>query len=149
MSGRIEAIWIKRHHGGPMDAVGEATLDEERGLLGDANEGAPRQVTVLDKAAWDAATAALGVTLDPALRRANILISGVPLQGIRGRRLLLGDCAVRIRNETRPCTLMDEMHPGLQAALAVDWRGGSYGVVARQGVIRVGDPVRWDEQEDA
>ena len=86
----------------------------------------------------------LGVKKDPALRRANILLSGVSLAHTRGRVLVIGDTRLAIGGELTPCERMDEAAPGLQAALRPDWRGGVFAQVLSGGVIRVGDPVAWD-----
>jgi len=40
MSGKVDAIWEKRALGGLMDTVNQATLVEDKGLVGDANFGA-------------------------------------------------------------------------------------------------------------
>jgi MOSC domain-containing protein YiiM len=86
----------------------------------------------------------LGVDKDPGLRRANILLSGVRLVHTRGRILVVGDARLAIGGELTPCERMDEVTPGLQAALGPDWRGGVFAKVLGGGVIRVGDPVEWD-----
>lgn len=144
MSGRLEAIWIKRARRGPMDPVDRATLEIDHGLVGNANVGGRRQVTVVDADAWERATAGLGVEVDPSARRANLLVRGLDLQETRGRALSIGPCRIRIGGETRPCERMDEASPGLQDALDPEWRGGVYGVVEAGGEIRIGDPVGLD-----
>ena len=60
MSGRLDAIWIKRAKKGPMDPVDRAMAVESRGLEGNANQGGARQVTILERSAWSAAAATLG-----------------------------------------------------------------------------------------
>jgi MOSC domain-containing protein YiiM len=142
--GRIEEIWIKRAHRGPMDSVEEATLVAGQGVAGNVDRSRRRQVTLLDADAWAACMTELGVQKDPALRRANILLGGVRLAHTRGRVLVVGDTRLAIGGELTPCERMDEVTPGLQAALRPDWRGGVFAQVLSGGTIRVGDSVEWD-----
>ena len=144
--GRVELIWIKRAHRGPMDSVEEATLVADQGVAGSVDRSRRRQVTLLESEAWAACMSELGVDKDPALRRANILLSGVALAKTRGRVLVIGDARLAIGGELTPCERMDEAMPGLQAALRPDWRGGVFAQVVSGGVIRVGDPVEWETQ---
>jgi MOSC domain-containing protein YiiM len=146
MLGRLDAIWIKRVHGGPMDPVERATLRAGRGLAGNADQGGRRQVTLIDLGAWDEITGALADYVDPASRRANLLVSGVSLAGSRGRVLRIGDCRLRINGETRPCHHMDEAHDGLRRALAAPWRGGAFAEVLDGGDIEVGASVEWIDE---
>lgn len=53
-----------------------------------------------------------------------------------------------VRDETAPCNLMDEMHPGLKDALRPDWGGGAFGYVLDDGEIAVGDEVGWVDSEE-
>jgi len=144
--GRIEGIWIKRFKRGPMDAVAAAELIAQRGLVGNADQGGRRQVTVIDAAVWEQVMRELGVTIDPAVRRANLLIRGLDLANSRRRILELGTCQILIFNEAKPCERMDEVYPGLKSALYDHWRGGACGQVITSGRVRVGDVARWQNE---
>lgn len=130
-----------------MDPRDAAILVAGRGLAGNANQGGRRQVILIEESAWQDAMAALGADLDPATRRANLLISGLSLEGSRGRVLRIGDCRLRIWSECAPCYQMDQAHPGLKTALRPHWRGGACAEVLEGGAVRVGDEVGWEEQE--
>ena len=142
--GRLEAVWVKRMKRGPMDAVKTAVLEPGRGLAGNADRGGRRQVTIISRERWDAIGQTLGHRVDPALRRANLMISGIDLARSRGRILAVGTARLRINGETRPCWQMEEAHPGLQAAMQPHWGGGAFAEVLTGGEVRVGDPVAWE-----
>jgi MOSC domain-containing protein YiiM len=142
MTGRLEAIWIKRAKRGPMDLVEDATLVADRGIVGNADQGGRRQVTIIERETWDTMMRELDAHVDPAARRANLMVSGVQLAASRGMILDVGACRIHIMGETRPCEQMDEALPGLRRAMADPWRGGAFGIVLDDGDIRVGDPVR-------
>ena len=144
MSATLEAIWIKRAHRGPMDPVQSSRLASNRGLEGNADQGGNRQVTVVEREVFEAVSSELGRPVDPSVRRANLVISGVKLTQSRGRILRVGDLRLEIFGETRPCERMEEAVPGLRKALDPDWRAGAYGVVLSDCVIRVGDSVSWE-----
>ena len=148
-SGILEAIWQKRAHGGVMDPVNEAVLETMRGMVGDANMGLPRQITIIEKEAWTRVESKLGAAVEPSARRANLLVSGAPLRESRGKILQVGNCRIRIQGETRPCHIMDEAHDGLRLALQEDWSGGAFGEVLEGGSISVGDPVSWVDENPA
>jgi len=139
MSGRVEALWIKRAHRGVMDPVTDVMMVENGGIENDANFGrSKRQVTVIEKEVFDAIARDLPA-VDPAMRRANVMISGVALNETRDQILTLGGVRIHVHGRTRPCERMDEQLPGLTAALDPEWYGGAYGVVLNDGEVRVGD----------
>jgi MOSC domain-containing protein YiiM len=129
-----------------MDPVSSAVLEAGRGIAGNADFGRRRQVTILDADEWERRLAELGATLDPAARRANLLIRGIDFAESRGRTLAVGGCHIRIDGETKPCERMEEALPGLRQALYEGWGGGGWGAVVLGGTIAVGDPAEWMEQ---
>jgi MOSC domain-containing protein YiiM len=141
--GRLDAIWIKRAHRGPMDTVAEAELDIERGLVGSVDRSRRRQVTLLEAESWARLMRELHADVDPSARRANLLLSDVTLHETRDRVLGIGAVRLSIGGETTPCERMDEALAGLQAAMRGRWAGGAFAQVLAGGVIRVGDPIVW------
>jgi MOSC domain-containing protein YiiM len=144
-TGRVERLWIKRARSGPMDATSRAQAVAGKGLVGNADQGGRRQVTIIEQDVWDRLRAELDARVEPVMRRANVLVSGVALKGTRGRILQLGHVRVRVLGETRPCEQMDAAMPGLRRALEPEWRGGVFGELLDDGEISVGDAVRWQE----
>ena len=144
--GRLEAIWIKRMKRGPMDFVEQAVMQAGEGLVGNANQGGRRQVTILEREVWAELMTEVNGALPPSARRANLLIRGLSLYRSAKRILRIGSCRIRILGETRPCERMEEAWPGLQAAMSRAWTGGAFGEVLDDGEILVGDPVCWEQE---
>ena len=141
--GRLAAIWVKRMKLGPMDAVETARLIAGRGIVGNANQGGRRQVTIIERERWEEFMRRFESSLSPSTRRANLMVEGIDLTKRRGQILQIGECQIRILGETKPCERMDEALPGLKEAMYPDWGGGAFGEVLNNGQITVGDQVRW------
>jgi MOSC domain-containing protein YiiM len=142
-TGRLEAIWLKRGRGAPMDPVDTAVLDVD-GLRGNANRGGKRQVTIISQERWAELMDALGAALPPSTRRGNLMVSGLDLEKSRGRVLRVGTTRLLIHGETRPCEQMEEAHSGLQELMRNRWGGGAFAEVLVAGEICVGDVVAWE-----
>ena len=137
----LRQIWIKRMKGGPMDHADRALVVAGKGIVGNANQGGKRQVTIVSSRHWTGVTAPLGKTPDPRLRRANLLVSDVDFTESRGKILVVGSVRIRIAGETRPCEQMEHAVPGLRAAMSVPWGGGAFGEILDDGEIAIGDKV--------
>jgi MOSC domain-containing protein YiiM len=141
--GQLLGIARRRRSRGPMEALSAVRVTPELGVDGDAR-GRPgrRQVTVLARDGWEAALADAGATLPWTARRANLYVEGIDLAQAVGAELQVGaSLRLRVTGETDPCARMDAAWPGLQTALAPDWRGGVTCRVIAGGDVAVGDPV--------
>ena len=54
------------------------------------------QVTVLSEQAWRAACEEIGAALPWTMRRANLLVGGIPLQPIKGSRIVIGGVVLEV-----------------------------------------------------
>ena len=130
-----------------MEVIDRATITPERGVEGDCKGRFKpggrnrRQVTLIERGDWEAATAALGVDLPWSDRRANILVDGINLPQLPGTVLRIGDVRLVVMVECDPCHRMDALAPGLQQALRDDWRGGVCTRVLAGGEIAVGNAI--------
>jgi MOSC domain-containing protein YiiM len=136
----------------PMEVIEQVHVSVESGLAGDfrgavkPGKVAKRQVSLIERADWDAAMAELGTDHHWSVRRANLLVEGLDLPQRAGAIVRIGDAvAFEIMVECDPCSRMEEIEPGLKAALTPDWRGGALARVISGGDIRIGDGIRVEE----
>lgn len=145
--GVVESIWLRPAARAELRAVSWAAFSPGAGLVEDHAGPGRREVTVLSLERWEAACRQLGRAVDPSVRRANLLVSGIDLDARRDARLAIGAMVLRVHGETRPCELLDDAGGvGLDRVLRCDVRGGIHGSIERPsdgGVVRVGDPVAW------
>ncbi len=137
---------------GPIELIESVEVTVDGGLDGDfrgvvrpGGKGR-RQVSLIEAGDWDKAMAETGHSLPWWHRRANLLVADFDLPQGGGTRLRLGaDVVLEVTQECDPCSRMEELGPGLQAALTPDWRGGALAKVIAGGTIRIGDSIRIEE----
>lgn len=148
-TGRLEGIARHNRSRGPIETVSRVRVTEGEGVHGDIRgalrpgKTGKRQITVMEAESWAAANADLNSDLPWHVRRANLLVHGLRLPREAGAIICIGETLrIRVNCECDPCSRMDEIAPGLKAALLPDWRGGVCGKVISDGEIAIGDEVR-------
>lgn len=151
MSGVLLGIARHAFPKAPMELVDRVEVTPAGGIHGDfrgAMKRGPyrRQVTLIERADWDAAMREVGHTIAWQERRANLLVDGMDLPQAVDVRLRIGsDVVLAITRETDPCERMEALAAGLKAALTSDWRGGACARVVTGGWIAIGDTIRIEE----
>ena len=151
--GRLGGIARHGRPRGPIEPIDAVSVSVAAGLHGDFRGAVKpggkgrRQVSLIEAACWDLAMAELQLDADKVLpwhaRRANLLIEGLRLPREPGTIVAIGaTLRIEITQECDPCSRMEELVPGLKAALLPDWRGGFLGKVLTDGDIAVGDEIR-------
>ena len=142
-AGTLKQIAIRHESRAPMEELTQADITVEGGVTGDYRGKLlkKRQVTVLSAEAWALACAEVGEALPWTIRRSNLLVEGISLQGTVGQLLHVGDAILKISGETTPCQRMEEAQSGLLLALEPDYRGGVLCIVIQSGQATIGDAV--------
>jgi len=144
VSGHLRGIAFRPGKRREMIAQARSFIHLSAGVDGDFGRRSGRaQITVLSEEAWRAACEDVGVMLPWTLRRANLLIAGIPLQPQAGSRIAIGAVLLEVTGEAAPCLRMDEAHEGLRKALAPHARGGVRCRVLAGGAIAVNDVAFW------
>ena len=140
--GRLAWIGLRPARRAPMVAQDQAVLAPGTGLAGDRWAGpatGARQVTLVSAEHLRAIAGFLGLDhVAPARLRRNLVVEGVNLLALKGRRFRIGDALLEFSGECHPCSRMEEeFGPG--GYNAVRGHGGITARVIEGGAIRVGD----------
>jgi len=143
-AGRIDWIGLRPRRDVPMREVDEAVATAGKGLLGDrfSGSGTGKRGITLIQAEHLPAIAALSARpdLSPALLRRNVVVSGVPLVALKGRRFRVGEVLLEGTAPCDPCSRMEQaLGPG--GFNAMRGHGGLCARILEGGTIRLGDAV--------
>jgi len=138
---QIQRLWLRATPGGAMEEQTTLSLEAGQGVRGDHAFGKKRHVTIVFVDDWAQAEQELSLTIDPAGRRANVLVSGGNGGRYIGTTLSLGGAQIEVMGEIRPCPTMEEAAVGLLEALKPNCRAGIWGRVLNDAEISPGDAL--------
>jgi len=144
--GTIEAIAVRSCKDGPMKELSRVEARAGGGVEGDLPAPLDRGITLLSAEQWEQVTRELDRDLPWHTRRANVLVSGPGLRRLIGQEIQVGSVRVAVTGETKPCKLMEQLCPGLRAALTPECRGGVLGRIMQSGTLAIGDEIVLLEQ---
>jgi MOSC domain-containing protein YiiM len=126
-----------------MRAEPVALLAAGRGLIGDryGNAGGVRQLTLIEAESLDAIASHLGrERVDGSEVRRNVVVRGINLVALKGRRFRIGAALLEASGECHPCSRMEEVL-GVGGYNAMRGLGGITARVIEGATIRIGDAV--------
>jgi MOSC domain-containing protein YiiM len=148
-AGTVEWIGVRPARGAAVRGLEAAALVAGKGIAGDryGNAGGARQVTLVAAESLAAIASHLGVdaVVPEALRR-NVVVRGINLVALKGRRFRIGEAILEASGECHPCSRL-EASLGTGGYNAARGLGGITARVVEGGVVRVGDrvePIRAD-----
>lgn len=141
--GQVRWIGLRPARDVAMVDVARVEAVAGKGLVGDRyNSGSGKRGITLIQAEHLPAIAALSghETVVPALLRRNVVVSGIPLVALKGRRFRIGQALFEGTDECDPCSRMEAaLGPGGYNAMR--GHGGLCARILESGLIAVGDPV--------
>ena len=142
-AGRVEWIGLRPARDVPMQSVDGVEAATGEGLAGDRYKGGSgkRGVTLIQAEHLPAIAALSGhAEVAPALLRRNVVVSGIPLVALKGRRFRIGGVLLEGTDDCDPCSRM-EAALGAGGYNAMRGHGGLCARILEGGTMRVGDPV--------
>ena len=142
-AGRVEWIGLRPQRDVPMDEVDHAIAESGAGLVGDRYAGGSgkRGITLIQAEHLPAIAALSGhAAVAPATLRRNVVVSGLPLVALKGRRFRIGEVLLEGTDECDPCSRMEAaLGPG--GFNAMRGHGGLCARILEGGTIQRGDAV--------
>jgi len=142
-NGRVEWIGIRPARRAPIECRCEVRAHAGRGLEGDHYSGASgsRGVTLFQSEHLATLSALMGGgPVDPTLLRRNLVVSGINLLALKGRRFRVGEAVLEGMGPCHPCSRMEKaLGPG--GLNAMRGHGGLNARILLAGLVRVGDAI--------
>ncbi len=141
--GKVEWIGIRKLRGETLTKLESVFAHKGVGLEGDhyKSKNGKRQVTLIQAEHLNSVASMIGKTdVDPGLIRRNIVISGINLLSLKGKKFQLGDAVLSYSGECHPCSRMEE-NLGSGGYNAMRGHGGITCKIEESGEIKLGDEL--------
>lgn len=150
--GTVIGLYTTPHESQPMIAHERVIAIAGRGLMGDryANgagfysarplPGGARELTLIEQEALDAIETESGIRLDDLECRRNVVVTGVTLHDLIGKRFTVGGVLCEGVRDCPPCEHLEEL-TGKQVMKPMARRGGLRANILTDGEIAVGDAI--------
>lgn len=144
LSGVVEWICVRPSRRAEVTVVDSVEVCAEKGLIGDHFRGKPggkRMVTLIQQEHIVAVASMLRKdSIDPALLRRNIVVSGINLLALKSKRFQIGSAIFEGTGPCPPCSRMEE-NLGSGGYNAMRGHGGLNATVIQPGKMVVGDEL--------
>ncbi|WP_054342600.1 MOSC domain-containing protein [Neptunomonas antarctica] len=143
--GQLDWIGLRPERKVNMQCVTHVEAVAEMGLAGDrrckGTPGSARQVTLINREHIDVVASLLALeSIDPAVLRRNLVVSGINLMALRHQRFRIGEVEFEATAQCHPCVRMEQAL-GKGAVAAMLGHGGVCAKIIKGGVIALGDEV--------
>lgn len=142
-AGEVRWIGLRPARDVQMREVAEAEAIAGRGLVGDryGSGSGKRGITLIQAEHLPVIAALAGhASVAPATLRRNLVIAGVPLVALKGRRFRIGEVLCEGTAPCDPCSRM-ELALGAGGYNAMRGHGGLCARILEGGMVRLGDAV--------
>ncbi|MBL8263756.1 MAG: MOSC domain-containing protein [Xanthomonadaceae bacterium] len=144
-AGTVRWIGLRPARDVPMRVVEAAEAIAGKGLRGDryASSSGKRGVTLIQAEHLPVIAALAGLdAIEPATLRRNLVVSGLPVIALKGRRFRIGEVLFEGTEPGDPCSRMEAaLGPGGYNAMR--GHGGLCARILEGGTLRIGDTVTW------
>lgn len=144
-AGRVHWIGLRPARDQAMREVGSATAVAGKGLQGDRYTGGSgkRGVTLIQAEHLPVIAALAGhAAIEAATLRRNLVVAGIPLLALKGRRFRIGEVLLEGTEPCDPCSRM-EAALGAGGFNAMRGMGGLCARILEGGELQIGDAVTW------
>jgi MOSC domain-containing protein YiiM len=142
-AGVLEWIGVRPGRRAELTSLAEVFAEADRGLTGDhySKQGGKRQVTLIQAEHLQTLSSLMGLSLvAPGTVRRNLVVSGINLLALKGKRFRIGAAILEYTGLCHPCSYMETvLGPGGYNAMR--GHGGITAAVVGSGRMRLGDAL--------